>query len=194
MDRHSTSLESDIERELAGIADTIRRRANRLTIFCFTFWSAIVGAIAVATGGNLDVTAKLATIAAYFMLFGWGCWFIYAYFLRMEKKQDIALRMVMRTNAALPPLKDVMEVISQVKTAIGDVADVISKIRASVDKYEKLANGDALRGAAEELKAVIGNNGVIGKVERHLADIAEMAKTLKPLDYQPPPLTPQPRI
>ena len=189
-----------IEQELAKVTDEIRRRANRLTAWGLVIWSAIVGVFGAVTR-DVDMTAKLSSIASFFVLFGWGGGFVYAYFLRMEKKSDIGLRLALQTSrnmeagkdVAMPIVKNVERIVEdingmsdQVKAVVADVVDVVAKVRASIDKYEKSAGGDTLRGAAEELKAVIGNNGVIGRFEKHLAAIAEAAKTLKPMPAIPP--------
>jgi hypothetical protein len=189
-----------IEQELAKVTDEIRRRANRLTAWGLVIWSAIVGVFGAVTW-DVDMTAKLSSIASFFVLFGWGGGFVYAYFLRMEKKSDIGLRLALQTSrnmeagkdVAMPIVKNVEQIVAdingmsgQVKAVVADVVDVVAKVRASIDKYEKSAGGDTLRGAAEELKAVIGNNGVIGRFEKHLAAIAEAAKTLKPMPAIPP--------
>jgi hypothetical protein len=189
-----------IEQELAKVTDEIRRRANRLTAWGLVIWSAIVGVFGAVTR-DVDMTAKLSSIASFFVLFGWGGGFVYAYFLRMEKKSDIGLRLALQTSrnmeagkdVAMPIVKNVEQIVAdingmsgQVKAVVADVVDVVAKVRASIDKYEKSAGGDTLRGAAEELKAVIGNNGVIGRFEKHLAAIAEAAKTLKPMPAIPP--------
>lgn len=184
-----------IEQELAKVTDDIRRRANRLTFWGLVLWSAIVAGFWAGTR-DLDMTAKLSSVASFFVLFGWGGGFVYAYFLRMEKKSDIGLRLALQTSRNMESARDVMMPIvenvktivsditsmsDQVKSVVRDTTDVVAKVRASIDKYEAAAGGDTLRGAAEELKAVIGNNGVIGKVEQHLAAIAEAARTLKPM-------------
>jgi hypothetical protein len=189
-----------IEQELAKVTDDIRRKANRLTTLGLVLWTAIVLGCYLVTR-DLDATAKLSSVASFFVLFGWGGGFVYAYFLRMEKKSDIGLRLALQTSRnmeagkdiAMPIVKNVEKVVSDingmsddVKRVVTDVVDVVAKVRASIDKYEKMAGGDTLRGAAEELKAVIGNNGVIGRVEQHLSAIAEAARTLKPMPVVSP--------
>ncbi len=188
-----------IEQELAKVTDDIRRRANRLTFWGLVLWSTIVAGFWAMTR-DLDMTAKLSSVASFFVLFGWGGGFVYAYFLRMEKKSDIGLRLALQTSrnmesareVMMPIVENVKRIVSditsmsdQVKSVVRDTTDVVAKVRASIDKYEAAAGGDTLRGAAEELKAVIGNNGVIGKAEPQLAAIAEAARTLKPMPVLP---------
>lgn len=180
----NTSLpgSKELREALAVEIKLIRKRANWLLVYAFGFWSLLVLGFWIATG-NVDDMAKLSTTAAYFVLFGWGAWFIYAYFLRMEAKQDVALELLMRSfamadesNKTLQEVKNqVKPIVEDVKKVTTDVTDVVDKIRKTVDKYD--STGDLAKGFLEETKKVFSEgNGVFGDIRDKLGDLAEALK------------------
>lgn len=165
----------------------IRKTANWLLVAAVVIWAVLVGGAYLITG-SLDNTAKLSTTAAYFVLFGWGSWFVYAYFLRMEAKQDIALELLMRSfamanesnkvlndvkNKVDPIVTSVQEMTGDVKKVITDVSDVAHKVRATVDQYAE--TGNLAQGFLKDAKQVFATdgNGFLGKVVQELKELKE---------------------
>jgi len=109
---------------------------------------------------NFDPTKLVATgtIIFQFGVVGWGLGFIGAYFVRMEKKTDLSLKLGNKTVDTLDEVQQEMKpLIADVKSAMGDVKDIVRQFKKrnfeGVQRsLEELTKDGTLKRAAESVE------------------------------------------
>jgi len=167
------NIQDRIEKELATIRGEVRRRSLRLGVLSLLCWAAVVIAITLIFQ-NPETRRETQTTALYFMIIGWTTLWIYAYFLRMERKQDLLIRVMFEGRARQDDLQE------KATKVIDDIGDVASKVRVVVDEYAK--QGDMAKAIMQDLKTTLVGNGngtgtgVFGSIEKKLSDLVECFK------------------
>ncbi len=167
------NIQERIEKELTTIRGNVRRRSVRLGVISLFFWGLVVAGITLIFDDS-ETRREVMTTALYFMIIGWTTFWIFAYFLRMEAKQDLMIRVMLEARVDQDEIKD------KAMKVIDDIGDVAAKVRVVIDGYEK--QGDMAKAIMKDLKTTLvgdGNgkgNGVFGSIEKRLTELVECFK------------------